>query len=102
MKCSDRWRRQELNRAVTGERSDVSAVTRQHEVRTGDIAGAVCDKGGDAVAIGGIRTFGCTYRDDSEQQRENQNQSFDGDKTFHDDLLHIDSNYDFPFLSGQE
>jgi hypothetical protein len=66
--------RQELNRAVTAEQSQVSRVTRYHDGRTDDIAGAICDEGCESVSIGGIWTLSRAYLDASEQQGKNHNQ----------------------------
>jgi hypothetical protein len=71
----------------------VGAVTRYNDGRTGDVAGAICDEGCHAISIGGKWTLSCANRNDSQQQSENQSQTSDCDKTFHDDLLYIDSKF---------
>src|ERR1700741_3853556 len=83
--------RQEFDPAGAAEQSKVSSVTRYHDGRTDDVAGAIGDEGCEAISIGGKRTLSCAGRNDSQQQGENQNQAFSCNKTFHDDLLHIDS-----------
>src|SRR6185295_1019734 len=84
--------RQELNHAVTGEQSEVSRVTRYHDGRTDDIAGAICDERRHAIPIGGIWTLSCADLNTSQEHGENENKTINSYKTFHDDLLHIESN----------
>jgi len=83
--------RDELNLAVTAKQSQMSPITRYHYGRTDDMAGVICDEGGEAISIGGEWTLSCADGNDCQQQGENENKSLDCDKAFHDDLLHIDS-----------
>ena len=68
-------------------------MARYNDGRTDDITVALCDEGCQAIAIGSIWALSCAYRNDSEDHSENQNQTSDCDKTFHDDLLYIDSKF---------
>jgi len=57
----------ELNRAGTGEQSEVSAVTRHRDGRADNIAGLISDEGCDAVSVAGKWTFSSVDGNDIEQ-----------------------------------